>query len=140
MARDGWDALRCHAQLDETTRGIPHDRLAITALEMSWYMRHQLLRDTDWASMAQSLEVRVPFLDVPLLREVAPWLAAYPDLKKPAVAHAAAPRLPHALLQKPKTGFSVPVRDWLLGDTAERPERGLRGWARYVHNRQGAVA
>jgi asparagine synthase (glutamine-hydrolysing) len=139
MAREGWDALGCNAQLDATTRGIPNDRLAITALEMSWYMRHQLLPDTDWASMAQSLEVRVPFLDVPLLRAVAPWLAAFPDLKKPAIAHAAAPQLPHALLNKPKTGFSVPVRDWLLGDGAERPERGLRGWARYVHGRQARV-
>ncbi len=38
-------------------------RLAISALEMSWYMRNQLLRDTDWTGMAHSLEIRVPFVD-----------------------------------------------------------------------------
>ena len=34
-------------------------------------MRNQLLRDTDWASMAHALEVRVPLVDAALLRCVA---------------------------------------------------------------------
>ena len=36
------------------------DWLAVSALEMSCYMRNQLLRDADWAGMAHSLEIRVP--------------------------------------------------------------------------------
>ena len=40
----------------------------VAALETSLYMRNQLLRDADWASMAHSLEVRVPLVDVQLLR------------------------------------------------------------------------
>jgi len=40
----------------------PHAQIA--ALESCWYMRNQLLRDTDWASMAHGLEVRVPFADI----------------------------------------------------------------------------
>ena len=39
----------------------------VAVLESSLYMRNQLLRDTDWASMAHSLEVRVPLVDVKLL-------------------------------------------------------------------------
>jgi len=133
LVKDGWGALQCRAQLDATIAGIPQDRLAISALEMSWYMRQQLLGDSDWASMAHSLELRVPFLDVPLLRAVAPWLAAHPGLSKPAVAAALAPALPQAVLRKPKTGFSVPVRDWLLGKQVAHADRGLRGWARHVY-------
>jgi asparagine synthase (glutamine-hydrolysing) len=140
MAREGLQALDYQARLDETTRGIAHDRLAVSALEMSWYMRNQLLRDTDWASMAHSLEARVPFLDVPMLREIAPWLAAHPGLLKPAIAHAAAPQLPAAVLKKPKTGFSVPVRDWLLGDQPKQRERGMRGWARYVYRHHAGAS
>jgi asparagine synthase (glutamine-hydrolysing) len=136
LARQGWRDLRTRSALQATTAGIPQDRLAISALEMSWYMRQQLLRDTDWASMAQSLEVRVPFLDVPLLRTVAPWLAAHPGLTKPDLFSALAPQLPAALIHKPKSGFSVPVRDWLLGDQAAVQERGLRGWARHLYSRQ----
>jgi asparagine synthase (glutamine-hydrolysing) len=108
--------------------------MAISALEMSCYMRQQLLRDSDWASMAQSLEVRVPLLDVALLRTIAPWMVTYPHLAKHRVARALATKLPHELLHKPKTGFTVPVRDWLLADQPKRHERGLRGWAQFVHS------
>jgi asparagine synthase (glutamine-hydrolysing) len=134
LARQGWHDLQCRTQLDATTVGIPGDRLAISALEISWYMRHQLLVDSDWASMAQSLELRVPFLDVPLLRAVAPWFATHPGMTKPAVAAAFAPQLPRALLEKPKTGCSIPVRDWLMGGKVEPRARGLRGWARLVYS------
>jgi asparagine synthase (glutamine-hydrolysing) len=134
LARQGWQDLQCRTQLDATTAGIGQDRLAVSALEMSWYMRHQLLVDSDWASMAQSLELRVPFLDVPLLRTAAPWFAAHPDLTKRVVAAALAPQLPSALINKPKTGFSIPVRDWLMGDQAEVKERGYRGWARHIYD------
>lgn len=135
LARQGWQDLQCSTQLDATTAGIPQDRLAISALEMSFYMRQMLLRDSDWASMAQGLELRVPFLDVPLLRAVAPWLAAHPGLTKSAIASALAPKLPAALVNKPKTGFTVPVRDWLMGgDEFAKHPRGLRGWAGVVYD------
>ena len=135
LVRHGWHELRCRTHLAATTAGIPQDRLAVSALEMSWYMRHQLLVDSDWASMAQSLELRVPFLDVPLLRAVAPWLAAHPGLSKPAIAQALAPQLPREVIHKPKTGFSIPVRDWLMGEQVEVTEHGLRGWARHLYSR-----
>jgi asparagine synthase (glutamine-hydrolysing) len=139
LARQGWQDLQCRTQLDATTADIPQDRLAVSALELSWYMRHQLLVDSDWASMAQSLELRVPFLDMPLLRAVAPWLALYPGLTKPAIAQALAPDLPAALVYKPKTGFIIPVRDWLMCDQPDIKERGLRGWARFIYQYQASA-
>ena len=108
-------------------------RLQISALEMSWYMRHQLLRDTDWTGMAHSLEIRLPFVDVALLETIAPWLAAHPGITKPEIAGTLAPAIPAQLLNKPKTGFSIPVRDWLMKGRPALQERGLRGWARAVH-------
>jgi asparagine synthase (glutamine-hydrolysing) len=133
LARQGWQDLKYCTQIDATTDGIGQDRLAITALEMSFYMRQKLLRDSDWASMAHSLELRVPFLDLPLLRAVAPWLAAHPGLSKPAIAAAVAPQLPRVLLNKPKTGFVVPVREWMVADLGANQQRGLRSWAAYVY-------
>jgi asparagine synthase (glutamine-hydrolysing) len=133
LAATGLDELQTLAQLDGTTRGIGSDRLAISALEMSWYMRNQLLRDSDWAGMAHSLEIRVPFVDLDLLRATAPWFAAYPDLRKAELAAVAAPDLPQSVLARPKTGFSVPVRDWIRPAGHTSQERGLRGWAKLVH-------
>lgn len=137
MARQGWQDLQTIEQLNRTVGGSPvfahRSRLSISALEMSWYMRNQLLRDTDWTGMAHSLEIRVPFVDVTLLQTIAPWLAAYPRITKSEIAAHIAPQLPTELLSKPKTGFSIPVRDWLMTGQPVQKERGLRGWARYIH-------
>lgn len=137
MARQGFEDLHTLEQLnciDHSLRlSMKSSRLAISALEMSWYMRHQLLRDTDWASMAHSLEVRTPFLDIPLLKATAPWLAAHPDITKSDIAASLDSSLPDVLINKPKTGFSIPVRDWLIKDQSSYHERGMRGWARVVH-------
>ena len=133
LAAQGLADLHTQAQLNATIVHIPQDRLAVSALEMSWYMRQMLLVDTDWASMAHSLEVRVPFVDVPLLRSVAPWLAAYPGLTKQTIAAALAPQIPTAIMNRPKTGFVVPVRNWMMGEQRVTQYRGLRGWARMVY-------
>ena len=116
----------------------PH--LKISALEMTWYMRHQLLRDTDWASMEHSLEIRVPLVDTELLRATAPLLVTPPRPSKRDMALAPRFPLPASVLDRPKTGFQVPVRDWLLAQHQKseignrKPhERGLRGWARHVY-------
>ena len=132
LAREGWRALETRARLDATVEGITYPRLAVSALEMCWYMRNQLLRDADWAGMAHSLEIRVPLVDWPLLTESSSVFAAYPTLAKRDVVAAAAPKLPSMLFARPKTGFSVPVHEWIRGG-AVSGERGLRGWARQVH-------
>lgn len=139
LARQGWVELQCRTRLDSTAVSIPHDRLAVSALEMSWYMRNQLLVDSDWASMAHSLELRVPMLDLPLLSTVAPWIAAYPKLTKRDVAAALSPQLPESVLNRSKTGFSVPVRSWLIGSQHYDRERGLRGWAQHIYNRNSQI-
>jgi asparagine synthase (glutamine-hydrolysing) len=132
MARAGWEALQTLPRLQASTKAIPSDRLAVSALEMSWYMRHQLLADADWAGMAHSLEIRVPLADVDLLRQTLPWFARHPDLSKQEVVRAAAPQLPASLFERPKIGFNVPVRQW-LGSTRAR---GLRDWSLQVHRAQ----
>lgn len=136
LVRDGWQRLQPMVQLSETVSGLPTDRQKVSALELSWYMRNQLLRDTDWASLAHSLEVRVPFVDLELLRRMAPWLVAQCPPSKQDMAGSPARPLPDAVLHRRKTGFTVPVREWLLANAASRPAaRGLRGWARHVYQR-----
>jgi hypothetical protein len=75
LVRADWRELQTLLCLGETIQGINPAPLKVTALETVWYMRHQLLRDTDWASMAHSLEARVPLVDIALLRTVTPMLA-----------------------------------------------------------------
>lgn len=135
LVKQGLAELKTRESLDATTKNISNDRLAVSALEMNWYMRNQLLRDADWAGMAQSLEIRVPLLDLDLLQKAAPWFAIYPDITKSEIAAIAAPTLPASVLNRPKTGFSVPVREWIKPKGPSVQQRGLRGWAQYVHQR-----
>ena len=103
-------------------------------MESTQYLRNQLLRDTDWASMAHGLEVRTPLVDAALLHALAPDAACRPDrVSKARLAASPLVALPDAVLNRPKTGFTVPVRDWLAVGSSDRPERGLRGWARDVY-------
>ena len=139
MVREGWRALQPLVRLEDCVAGLDRPRDKVMALEMSFYMRNQLLRDADWAGMAHSLEIRLPLVDAPLLGQVAAMEAA-PG--KAEMARTPTRPLPAALLARPKTGFGVPLRQWLAGETAKGAgERGLRGWARRVHGAQwGAVA
>ncbi|RJQ48209.1 MAG: asparagine synthase (glutamine-hydrolyzing) [Gammaproteobacteria bacterium] len=132
ITREGWDELKPLMKLEQTTHGVMSERVKVSALEMNWYMRNQLLRDADWAGMAHSLEIRVPFVDVELIRRIAPLLTeTFPG--KRDMARTPRRPLPWEILNRRKTGFAVPVREWLTqGNGRQCGERGLRGWAKQV--------
>lgn len=135
LVRQGWRDLDSIAQLRLDYEGASDSRRQICALETAWYMRNQLLRDADWASMAHSLEIRVPFVDVPLFRTVARLCRSGHAPSKRDMAGSPESALPAEVLNRPKSGFNVPVRQWLAagGEAGEAAQRGLRGWARFVH-------
>jgi asparagine synthase (glutamine-hydrolysing) len=102
------------------------------------YLPGDLLVKMDIATMAHSLEVRSPLLDHELL-ELAARLPS--NLKVPGrttkhvLREAVRPWLPDAVLDRPKQGFNVPLRDWFRGPLRELPGEILldpatvgRGW------------
>ncbi len=138
VAAEGLAKLQPLLALRETIDGLERDRPLVSALELGHYMRDQLLRDSDWAGMAHGVEIRVPFVDVKLLADLAPYLAASQPPTKAEMASTPEQPLPAAVLQRRKTGFVVPVRQWLMGETG-KGERGLRSWAREVWRAQGGA-
>ena len=103
----------------------------VATLEASLYLRNQLLRDTDWASMAHSLEVRTPLVDASLLRQIAPLLLAKGARCKQYFAASPEPPLPDWLRARQKTGFSVPLEEWM--DLApDGTTTRMRSWAKIV--------
>jgi len=133
MVREGWRELRPLSRLADSIAGVGASRLKVSALELGWYMRNQLLRDTDWAAMAHSLEVRVPFVDVELIRRIAPMIAGQSPPGKREMAATPTRPLPAEVLERRKTGFSVPTREWLVGGADAPVERGLRGWTKHIY-------
>ena len=75
LVKEGWRTLDTMTCLTKSLGDVKTDHLKVSALEMQWYMKNQLLRDTDWASMAHSLEVRVPLVDVTLLQALCSFKA-----------------------------------------------------------------
>jgi len=110
--------------------------LQICFLESTRYMRNQLLRDADWAGMAHSVEIRTPLVDQFLLMQVCSLIRSKNPPTKRAMAKTLNKPLPDAILNRRKTGFAVPVREWLTQSLPEKPERGLRSWAKFIYSSQ----
>lgn len=101
---------------------------AISWLEIRSYLVNMLLRDTDTMSMRNSLEVRVPFLDDPLLRTV----LSCPErnkkqrgTRKALLVQAVRDLIPGDLLRQPKRTFTLPWEIWLRGPLRERVSSSL---------------
>jgi asparagine synthase (glutamine-hydrolysing) len=118
LVEEGLHRLQPVAHIAAALEPMPRTNFGrVATLEASLYMRNQLLRDADWASMAHSLEIRVPLVDVQLLRAVAPVMIALPNgTGKRCLATSPKLALPPATIDRTKTGFGTPVKEWLQRD------------------------
>jgi len=92
--------------------GAPFARVA--SMESCLYLRNQLLRDADWAGMAHSVEIRVPFVDVTLLKHIAPLaFTPYYKMGKSLLANAPEATTGVGANGERKTGFTVPMDPWI---------------------------
>ncbi|MEK7314671.1 MAG: XrtA/PEP-CTERM system amidotransferase [Candidatus Eisenbacteria bacterium] len=120
------EVLRRHAR-----RAPVEDSLSMVQyLDLKTYLPGDILTKVDRASMAHSLEVRVPLLDHPLVE----WMAKIPpSLKlrgnegKYVLKRALEPYLPADILYRPKMGFSVPLTSWFRGPLRERMREAVLG-------------
>ena len=103
-------SVKCFG-LDEPVSLTPLD--AVSILEMSGYMRNQLLRDGDVMSMAWGLEMRVPFVDQELLAAIAPIPAALRLAPGKQLLIRSIPELPEWVINRPKQGFFFPYERWM---------------------------
>ena len=100
------------AHLDEPTR--------LQYVDMQTWMLYDILQKADRMSMANSLELRVPFLDRKMLELAATLPTRYRvdgNVTKVALRGAALRQLPERTANKKKLGFPVPLNDWLRQDT-----------------------
>jgi asparagine synthase (glutamine-hydrolysing) len=111
--------------------------LSLSQIESTTYMRNQLLRDSDWASMHHSVELRTPLIDAWLLKDLQPLLGAFSQFpNKRLLAEAPLKPLTEAFINRPKTGFSIPVQKWLRESSHTSVAHANHGsWARAVAQR-----
>ena len=91
----------------------------VSALELTHYMRNQLLRDSDVMSMARGLELRVPLVD----RTLVETLAKIPSSRRLRAGKKllleAVPEVPSWVWNRPKQGFVFPFEQWIDGEWRE---------------------
>jgi asparagine synthase (glutamine-hydrolysing) len=116
--RDDFDPLAVYRRRYAETEGSePLARMQ--DVDLGIYLVDDLLVKTDRASMAHSLEARVPYLDT----AVSDLALALPTelkvrglAKKRLLRRAVAPLLPRSIAHGRKRGFSIPASAWLRGE------------------------
>ncbi|WP_345451178.1 asparagine synthase (glutamine-hydrolyzing) [Deinococcus aluminii] len=116
------------------------DLQRMQVLDLEAWLPNNLLHRGDYTTMQASIEQRVPLLD----RCLTPWAVALPARVKiqrlrgkMPLRQAFGDRLPKAVLERPKSGFRLPLGEWMTGDPALRsmtrdlllsPGARLRAW------------
>ncbi len=109
----------------------PEDPLSLVQyLDYKTYLPGDILTKVDRASMAHSLEVRVPILD----HELVEWIATVPSTQKlqgrngkHCFKKALENDLPDDILYRPKMGFAVPISRWFREELREPLRERLLG-------------
>ncbi len=103
----------------------------LSYLEFKFYLQNQLLKDTDFMSMHHSIEVRVPFLDHPLVEYLSGLKSEVKSggkINKRLLVESVGDLLPKEILTRRKMGFTFPFQKWL----GTKEVHWSRFWAREV--------
>jgi asparagine synthase (glutamine-hydrolysing) len=116
--RNGFDPVDVLRTRYDETAGAP-ELARLQDVDLGIYLVDDLLVKTDRASMAHSLEARVPYLDtvVTNLALALPTRSKVRGLqKKVLLRKVAEPHLPRTIVHGKKRGFSIPAAAWLRGE------------------------
>jgi asparagine synthase (glutamine-hydrolysing) len=120
------EVLRSHA-----SKCPVHDPLSqVQYLDMKTYLVGDILTKVDRASMAHSLEVRVPLLDhklVEWISSIPPSLKLHGKEGKFVLKKALETYLPDDILYRDKMGFAVPLASWFRGPLRQKLHKALMG-------------
>ncbi len=105
--------------ITEPNHPYPADN--ISHLELSNYLRNQLLRDSDVASMAWGLELRVPFIDRVFVEQISSIPADLRLKKGKKLLIDSVPELPSWVVERPKQGFRFPFDEWFESSWESMP-------------------
>jgi asparagine synthetase B (glutamine-hydrolysing) len=100
----------------------------ISFLEMSYYLKNQLLRDSDVFSMAHSIELRVPFVDNVLFEKIVPIPDEYKiknNISKFLLKEIIKDKVSEKILKQKKQGFVMPIELWLKNEAKEILQKEL---------------
>ncbi len=104
--------LELQQQKEINDKDFENEQLKIMYFEIKYYLCSKLLRDSDWASMANSVELRTPFVDWFFFNELLPLLKSNIKISKKNMLDSFKGQAPLELYNRKKTGFAIPYRQY----------------------------
>ncbi len=123
----GYTSLKVFRKYQDKIKALDPMKTA-QYLDMKTYLVGDILTKVDRASMAHSLEVRVPFLDHKFVEwgfQVPSEVNLEQGVGKKSLKRSMEPHLPYDVLYRKKMGFSIPVAQWFRGPLKEKLYKGL---------------
>lgn len=120
----GYDPLGAYASHIWDGSGERADLEGLLKADTEFYLPNDMLVKIDRMSMAHGLEVRVPYLDVEMVR----FCATLPSdfklhrgrVRKHILRESLRPLLPESVLHAPKSGFNIPLASWMRGSLGDQ--------------------
>ena len=141
IIKNGLEELNAIDNTSQDIKDIKDKKLSIMYLEIKYYLCSKLLRDIDWASMAHSIEMRTPFVDIFFYRKLIPLIKSNLKIDKTNLLNCYKDILPEELYKRKKTGFSIPHKFFLekFYNRELKYSRPIRDWSilsfeKYLNN------
>ena len=136
ILKSGLEELNIIENLENDIKDFDNDPMLITYLETEYYLCSRLLRDADWATMSNSVEMRTPYVDWTFFNDLIPLLKSNIKINKHTLLDCYKEKLPKKLYTRKKTGFSIPYKKYfnLSNNNKNEQSSSLKNWAIYSYN------
>ena len=99
--------------IEDDVKGFENLRVSILYLEIKYYLCAKLLKDIDWTSMSNSIEMRTPLVDWTFFKKIIPLIKSNIEVDKKDLFNCYSKKLPAEISNRKKTGFSIPHKKLL---------------------------
>ena len=97
----------------------------------------KILKDSDWASMSSSVEMRTPFVDWFFFKKLLPLLKSNNNTNKLSLLDCVKENVPTELYTRKKTGFNIPHKKIFENITKNKVNYShpLKDWSKFIYNK-----
>jgi len=132
-----WDELNIIDNLNNDIENFKEKKLSIMYLEIKYYLTSKLLKDSDWTSMSNSVEMRTPFIDWEFFKKLIPFLKSNIDINKKLLLDCVKDKVPKELYKRKKTGFGIPHKNYLekISKQKMKYSHSIKDWSLFSYRK-----
>lgn len=131
ILNEGFEELNLFENLYKDVKEFKNDVSLLMYLEIENYLCSRILRDSDWASMANSVEMRTPYVDWFFFKNILPIVKSKIVFEKKQLLDIYSKNLPNELYRRKKTGFDIPYNKYysFISKNKKNFNKSQKNWA-----------